>query len=201
MKEVAVRGKGVEIPQETLQGIRDMYFIHGERNKAKLQRMFGVSRMSVYRALGKTDPDDAREARQDKMAKLADNLADQAMALAEGLKDVPENVAWSQRVIALGIMTDKVEKLDKRLGESRIEEAMEAAPIPETIEALAGALRNELRAIGPMIQLLPVAVEIKQTEQATGHRLIEVPRSIAHIDDLDGGNFHVEPAADHGDPD
>jgi len=198
-KALAVRGKGVEIPQETLQGIRDMYHIHGEHNKAKLQRMFGVSRMTVYRALGKTDPDEAREGRQDKMAKLADSLADQALHIADSIKDIPDNASWSQKAVVLGIITDKIEKIDKRLSESRIEEAMEASPIPETIEALAGALRNELRAIGPMIQLLPVAVEIKQAEQATGHRLIEVSHTIEHIDDLDGGNFSVEPTG-NGDP-
>jgi len=176
-----------------------MYHIHGEHNKAKLQRMFGVSRMTVYRALGKTDPDEAREGRQDKMAKLADSLADQALHIADSIKDIPDNASWSQKAVVLGIITDKIEKIDKRLSESRIEEAMEASPIPETIEALAGALRNELRAIGPMIQLLPVAVEIKQAEQATGHRLIEVSHTIEHIDDLDGGNFSVEPTG-NGDP-
>lgn len=177
------------IPEETLQAIRTMY--ETEKNKAKLARVFSVSISTVYKALGKQDPETQREERSERMGRIAGSMAQRIEELVNGL-ETPENATYMQKATVVGILTDKLEKLDKRLAESKQEEVLASLPMPETVEALAGALRNDIRSIAFVLQLNPAADklvrEVRQIEAELDRKLVPVEAEIESIDDIDAGH-------------
>lgn len=193
MKDVAKRGPG-SVPPETFEGIKKMYL--EEPNKAKLARMFGVSLSTIYRALGKVDPETQREVRNEAMARILGKMSTAVEALVDDLQVAPEDASYMQKATVAGILTDKIEKLDKRLAESKHEDILASIPLPETVEAMAGALRNELRSVETILQLNSAAAgivaEVRRMERNIGQRLVAVDvTDVTTIDDLDnagGGN-------------
>jgi len=175
------KGPG-SIAPETFEGIRQMY--ETEPNKSKIARMFGVSLSTVYKALGKVDPEEQRERRRASMGRIAEKMVSRVETLVDGL-EIPEEATYMQRATVIGILTDKVEKLDKRLEESQKEDDQQAAPLPETVEALAGILRNEIRALGHILHLdeaKPIVQEVKKFVEA---KVVEA--EVLSIEDLYGG--------------
>ncbi len=174
-------------PQEKIDYIRKMY--EDEPNKAKIARMLGVSVRTVYRALGKEDPESQREKRREAMGRITGTMTDRIEALLDSVREIPANASYTQRMVAIGILSDKVEKMDKRMEDSTREDMIAALPIPETVEAMAAALRNEIRQVNLVLQIVPegpkVIEEARQLEDRTGQKLIEA--EFLDIADLDGG--------------
>ena len=176
---------GKLIAADTLDGIRKMY--EDEKNKSKLARMFGVSLTTVYKAIGKEDPTEQNERRREGMAKAADHMQVTIEQLARDLQTVPPNASYQQKAVVLGILSDKVERIDKRLEEAKHEDDVAAMPMPETIEALAGALRNDLRSISFVFNLgvgEDLEKEVRSVEKVTGQKIIDA--EVLSLDDLDG---------------
>jgi hypothetical protein len=160
-----------------------------ETNKAKIARAFGVSVSTVYKTLGKVDPAEQRERRNEAMAQHAEIMQSKISEILKNF-DIPASASLTQKGVILGILTDKVDKIDRRLSESKQEDAAEAAPVPATIEGMMAALRNEMRAIGVIVveRAEPALVaEVRRTEVELGHKLIDVEGEIVDgIDGLDG---------------
>lgn len=175
------KGPG-SIPPEVFEGIRLMY--ETEPNKSKIARMFNVSKSTVYKALGKTDPEEQRERRREAMGRIAGKMTAKIETLMDGL-DVPENATPMQKATIVGILTDKVEKLDKRLEDAEREDEIQANPLPETVEALAGVLRNEIRAMGFILKLDEAKPIVAEVEKIVSTKIVDA--EVLSLDDLYGG--------------
>jgi hypothetical protein len=182
-------GKGKTLTKDQTDAIRLMAV--DEPNREKLARMFGVSRATIYKTLGKVDPEIQREQRHEAMGAIAGRMTGQIRALLDSIENIPANASFQQKAVVLGILSDKLEKIDKRLAESKIEDKFDAIPLPETVEAMLGAIRNEIRVLAPMLQLGlddKVLAEAKAIEEKTGAKIIDVEYTeIRSIDDIDGG--------------
>jgi uncharacterized protein with ATP-grasp and redox domains len=179
--------RGKSLPQETIDGVKKMY--EQEPNKNKLARMFGISRRSVFNILGKVDPDEQRERRQEAMGRMADTMAARVEDLLDSVKKIPEKASYQQRMVAIGILTDKIDRIDKRLEESKREDAIAALPMPETVEAMAAALRSEIRQVNFILNLTPeggrMIEEARRLEAQIGTPIVDA-EVIDSISDLDG---------------
>ncbi len=180
--------KGKAMTAETANGIRQMYE-QGELNKSKLARIFGVSVHSVYQAIGKEDPASRREKRQEAMGRIAGTMTDRIEALLNSVKEIPKGASYQQRMVAIGILTDKVEKLDKRLEEAKHDDVLAALPMPETVEAMAAALRSEIRQVNFILNLVPegrqIVEDARRIEIETSRPIVDA--EVLDISDLDGG--------------
>lgn len=143
--------KGTKLPAHVVEGIKQMYAV--ERNKSLIARTFGVNLSTVYRVLGKEDPEVVREARQEALARLASKAAKHAEAIIDNL-EVPADASYLQKMTGFGIATDKATNLDKRLDEKQKDAKVESGEIlelPDSLESLTGLIRNDLRGLSVLL--------------------------------------------------
>ena len=161
--------------------------------KSSIARAVGVDRATVYRFLKKQSPDQLRESRREAMEKIASRITQHVESQIDRL-DPDEKMTYLQRMTGIGIGVDKMAVIDRRIQEhdDRDTGAGPGALIPNSIEALVGAIRNDLR--GGLLTLLQVRLDkdgdtledsVRQLETQMGVKLIEA--EVTKIEDLDVG--------------
>jgi len=169
-----------------------------EPNKALVARTFGVNMSTVYKVLGKEDPEVIREKRREAMSKIASKMTDRVLELVDDLAP-PEDASYMQKATATGIITDKIAVLDKRLMEHEQNDKIEAGDInalPENLEALVGLVKNDLKSLTMVLGVRfgdsGLMEKVREVEDTLGAKLVESPE-IRNISDLDnpGGRDDV----------
>lgn len=183
--------QGAKLPAHIEEGIKQMYAV--ENNKAAVARAFNVNISTVYRVLKKEDPEVAREKRTEALGKLATKLSENALKLADDVAEIPENAAWGQKGIMLGIQVDKIEKLDKRLDEKRRLDQVDAGEVlalPEDVESIRGMLRNDLKEIAVFLGL-KITTTGEEIEEEQLAQIVEA--EVTKIADLDEWATDAQP--------
>ena len=176
--------QGQKLPADVIEGIKQMYALEG--NKSLVARRFNVNLSTVYRVLGKEDPEVARENRREALGKLASKLSENALNLVEDVADIPEDATWYQKQIAMGITVDKVEKVDKRLDEKYRTDQIDAGEvmaIPEDVEVIKGMIRNDIKELAVFIGMKLGETDNVPTEDLG--RIVEA--EVTKLSDLDAG--------------
>jgi hypothetical protein len=188
--------QGQKLPDHVAEGIRQMYSM--EPNKALVARTFGVNLSTVYKVLGKEDPEVLREKRREAMSKIASKMTDRVVELVDDLAPPPD-ASYMQKATATGILTDKVAVLDKRLMEHEQNDKVESGEInalPENIEALVGIVRNDLKSLTMVLGVKfgsELLEKVKEVEDSLGTKLVESPE-ITKLSDFDNpGEFDEQP--------
>ena len=116
------------------------------RTKKDIAETIGVDQSTVYRFLRKQQPDELKEARREAMERVAQKVTKHVEESLDKL-DVPEEATYLQRMTGIGIGVDKIAVLDKRLQEhdDRDKTPAAGALLPTSIEALVGAIRNDIK--------------------------------------------------------
>jgi Homeodomain-like domain-containing protein len=166
-------------------------------SRRAVAKAVGVDLTTVYRTLKNFDPDYLEESRRDKMATIIKKMTGIIDRTVDTLEP-PEDASYMQRATVTGILSDKVAVLDRRLQEHKDRE-QQADPnglaLPSSIEALVGAIRNDLRG-GGLLTLLQVRLDkdgdtlgesVQKLEDQMGVKLIEA--EVTKIEDLDVGGF------------
>ena len=166
-------------------------------SRRAVAKAVGVDLTTVYRTLKNFDPDYLEESRRDKMASIIKKMTGIIDRTVDTLEP-PEDASYMQRATVTGILSDKVAVLDRRLQEHKDRE-QQADPsglaLPSSIEALVGAIRNDLRG-GGLLTLLQVRLDkdgdtlqesVQKLEDQMGVKLIEA--EVTKIEDLDVGGF------------
>ena len=169
---------GKKIPEKTKEIARRLVNKDGEP-KAEVARTLGISIRSLYKILGSKSPDKLKEERRDKMAGIQDQAANLAkLAFSEITPEKLAKSSASQLAIIAGISTDKVEKLDRRITENELEEQGQDLDImPDTLDAMLGAIRNLMREFDPRMLGVKFAgemkKEVKDLEKILGKNIVE----------------------------
>jgi hypothetical protein len=177
--------QGQKLPSHVREGIKQMYLV--EPNKSLIARTFGVNLSTVYRILGKEDPEVVREARQEAMARLASKASKHAEAIIDNL-EVPEDASYLQKMTGFGIAVDKVEKLDKRLDEKQKDARVESGEImalPDDIESITGLIRNDLRGLSVLLGIQFAG--LPQSRAVDAEVVEEQAEEVLKLSDLDVG--------------
>lgn len=177
--------KGQKLPSDVQEGIRQMFALEG--NKSLVARRFNVNLSTVYRVLGKEDPEIARENRREALGKLASKLSENALNLVDDVSAIPEDATWYQKNIAMGITVDKVEKIDKRLDEKyRLDQidSGEVMAIPEDVEVIKGMIRNDIKELAVFIGM-KLGVDTGNLGDDDLIKFVEA--EVTTLSDLDGG--------------
>lgn len=189
--------QGAKLPEHIIEGIKQMYALEG--NKAAVARAFNVNLSTVYRVLGREDPETARERRAEALGKLASKASEKAQALIDNLEP-PEDATYMQKATAFGIIVDKVEKLDKRLDEKhRLDQfdAGEVLALPEDVEAVKGMIRNDLKELAVFIGLkFADLAKLPEPELA---KIVEA--EVTKLSDMDPGAYHGPQQSRNSEPD
>lgn len=161
--------------------------------KASIARAVGVNKSTVYRFLKKQSPDELRESRREAMERIAGRITQHVEAQIDRL-DPDEKMSYLQRMTGIGIGVDKMAVIDRRIQEhdDRDTGSGPGQLIPNSIEALVGAIRNDLR--GGLLTLLQVRLDkdgdtlessVRELETKMGVNLIEA--EVTKLSDLDVG--------------
>lgn len=214
------RYKGSKIPDETKEGVLQMLAIDG--NKRRVARAFGISEASVYRISGKESPGELRAARREGLQRVAskvhrivnmglDNMTEDDF-LGRPKKDEKTGEIQTydngevkreaipsgpQKAIMAGIFTDKLVVLDKRISEHESEDtnAEVIEMMPDTISALIGAIRNDMKEIDLSILkvrfiddevVADVIEEAEILEAELGESFVEVVNEDGEVLGIDG---------------
>jgi len=166
-------------------------------SRRAVAKAVGVDLTTVYRTLKNFDPDYLEESRRDKMASIIKKMTGIIDRTVDTLEP-PEDASYMQRATVTGILSDKVAVLDRRLQEHKDREQQvdpSGLALPSSIEALVGAIRNDLRG-GGLLTLLQVRLDkdgdtlqesVQKLEDQMGVKLIEA--EVTKIEDLDVGGF------------
>jgi transposase len=172
--------------------------------KRQVAKTLGVDEKTVYRVLKKKSPEELLEERKEAMARIASKITRHVEESIEKL-EIPENASYVQRMTGIGISVDKMAVLDRRLQEHEDREAGSGPGIqvPNSIEALVGAIRNDLRG-GGLLTLLQVRLDkdgdtlqesVTKMEEHLGMKLIEA-EEVKRIEDLDVGGPELRSSSD-----
>jgi predicted transcriptional regulator len=162
--------------------------------KRSIAKMLGIDESTVYRTLKRRSPQELLEERKEAMARIASKMTAHVEASIDQL-EIPENASYVQRMTGIGIGTDKIAVLDRRLQEHEDREATggPGVQVPNSIEALVGAIRNDLRG-GGLLTLLQVRLDkdgdtlgesVRKLEEELSVKLIEA--EVTKLEDLDVG--------------
>jgi hypothetical protein len=186
--------QGQPLPAHVVEGIKQMYAAEG--NKSLVARAFNVNLSTVYRVLGREDPEIARERRREALGQLASKLSDNALRLADDLSTVPEDASYMQKATVMGITVDKVEKLDKRLDDQHKDDRAEAGELvamPNSIDEIHGLLRNDLRfLVGVLGASVLQGLVPKEHQDNLTDELQAVEAEVEKLSDLDIGANHAQ---------
>lgn len=185
--------RGQKLPEHIVQGIRQMYAV--EQNKSLVARAFNVNLSTVYRVLGREDPEIARERRREALGRLAAKLSDNAEKLVDDLSTTPEDASYMQKATVMGITVDKLEKLDKRLDDQHKDDKLEVAgltAVPNSVEEIQGMLRNDLRfLVGVLGASVLQGLLPKEQRDVVEDDLRVVEAEVKKLGDLDIGAGHA----------
>jgi len=174
-------------------------------SRRAVAKAVGVDLTTVYRTLKNFDPDYLEESRRDKMATIIKKMTGIIDRTVDTLEP-PEDASYMQRATVTGILSDKVAVLDRRLQEHKDREQQSdptGLALPNSIEALVGAIRNDLRG-GGLLTLLQVRLDkdgdtlgdnIQKMEEHLGMKLIEA-EEVKRIEDLDVGGPELRSSSD-----
>ena len=161
--------------------------------KMDIAKQMGIDVSTVYRIMKRRDPKQMKEERREAMERIASKLSGLVERTLETLEP-PDDASYMQRQTGMGIMTDKLAVVDRRLQEHEDREVGAGAfgvAIPGSIEALVGAIRNDLRGCG-LLTLLQVRLDkdgdtlgesVQKLEEQMGLKLVEA--EVTKIGDLD----------------
>jgi len=160
-------------------------------SKKEIAKTIGVELSTVYRFLKKQQPEELREIRREAMERVAGKIARHVEQSIDKL-EVPEEATYLQRMTGIGIGVDKIAVIDKRLQEHDDREAAPSAigAIPATIEALVGAIRNDLKSLDFSI----LRVHLDRDDNALIEGMLETPApkmieaDVVTLGDLDVGS-------------
>lgn len=159
--------------------------------KKEIAKTIGVDITTVYRYLKKARPEQLKESRREALERIASRMTEHVEKQIDRL-DPDEKMTYLQRMTGIGIGTDKVIAVDKQI---MAQEAQEAAPqqtalLPSSIEALVGAIRNDIKSLDVSI----LRVHLDKDDAALVQDLsLETPlprvidAEVTHIEDLDVG--------------
>lgn len=159
--------------------------------KTEIAKTIGVDLTTVYRFLKKQKPEELKESRREALERIASKISKHVEDSIEKL-EVPEEASYVQRMTGIGIGTDKVIAIDKQI---MAQEAAESAPqvsmLPTNIEALVGAIRNDLKSLD--VSILRVHLDKGDAAMVEGLSLetpmprLVVDAEVTSLDDLDVG--------------
>jgi len=178
--------KGAALPAHVREGIKQMFMV--EPNKSLIARTFGVNLSTVYRVLGKQDPEVVREQRQEAMARLASKAAVHAEKIIDNL-EIPEDASYLQKMTGFGIAVDKVKGLDQRLDEKqRLDraDAGEIIALPEDLDSINSFIRNDL---SQLCKIIGITIDVPRpgNKAVVISQLEAVEAEITKLSDLDPG--------------
>jgi len=164
--------------------------------KKDVAKTLGIDQSTVYRILKLRSPQELVEERKEAMARIAGKIAGHVESIIDKL-EIPENASYVQRMTGMGISVDKFAVLDRRLQEHEDRETASGPGnlLPNSIEALVGAIRNDLRG-GGLLTLLQVRLDkdgdtlgesVSKLEDQLGMKLIEA--EVTKLEDLDVGGL------------
>lgn len=176
--------KGQKLPSHVKEGIKQMFLV--EPNKSLIARTFGVNLSTVYRTLGKEDPEVVREKRREAMARVAGKISEHVEQMVDNITP-PDDASYMQKMTGFGIAVDKLVNLDKRLDEQQKDakvESGEMLALPEDVESIMGLIRNDMRGLSV---LLGVQFASPQARDVEAEIVDAQAEEILQLADLDVG--------------
>jgi predicted transcriptional regulator len=168
-------------------------------SKKEVAKTLGIDLSTVYRTMKMRSPQELVESRKEAMERIASKIAGHVETIIDKM-EVPENASYVQRMTGMGISVDKLAVLDRRLQEHEDRETASGPGnlLPNSIEALVGAIRNDLRG-GGLLTLLQVRLDkdgetlgesVNKLEDQLGMKLIEA--EVTKLEDLDVGGLDAQ---------
>jgi hypothetical protein len=181
--------KGAALPDTVREGI--LQSVAMGNTKKMTAEMFGVDITTVYRVLKKVDPEIQKERRREALAKIAGDVSVKVQQHLETLE--PDGDAtYMQRATVTGILTDKLVALDKRISDNEKDEMIsEGTMVPESIEALVGVIKNDLREVSTIVGIKfgnagsGEEAQLKKLEEELAARMVEIDQDeVRKMDDM-----------------